>query len=381
LWNKAREPIRLLMTPGPVEVSPRVLSALAMPQVYHYYKGFVDFFDETTQKLKKVFQTTNDVLLLQGEGVLGLEAAVVNSVNSGEKILVLDNGPFGKWFGKYVENAGGKPVYLTAPNNEAISPAKLKEKLDTEKDIKAMTVVHCETPAGILNPIRELCPIAKKRGILTIVDTVASLGGVNVQPDEWGIDLCCGASQKALSAPPGLTMLSVSKDGWDAIDHKNNPIKNSYISLIDYRDTWLKEKRFPFTPMVSEVYALNEAADELLEEGLDNSFKRHQKVADACRDGAEKIGFKLWAKRREDASNTVTAIQIPSGVTDTEIVDHMVQKYGILIGGGYKETKGELLRIGHMGYQATLTNIMTTLAALDATLTDLKKRPVAVPTE
>jgi pyridoxamine--pyruvate transaminase len=131
--------------------------------------------------------------------------------------------------------------------------------------------------------------------------------------------------------------------------------------------------------MISEVYALSEAADELLEEGLDKSFKRHQKVANACRDGAEKIGFKLWSKRREDASNTVTALQIPPIATDTEIVNHMVQKYGILIGGGYKETKGKLLRIGHMGYQATLTNVMTTLAALEGSLTDLNKGPVAIP--
>ena len=380
MWNKAREPIRLLMTPGPVEISPRVLSALARPEVYHYYKGFIDLFAETTEKMKKIYQTKNEVLIMQGEGVLGLEAAVLNTINPGDKVLVLDNGPFGKWFGIYVENAGGKPVYLTSPNNEAFHPEKLKEKLDVEKDIKAMTVVHCETPAGILNPIKELCPIAKKKGILTIVDSVASLAGDDVKPDQWGIDLCCGASQKALSAPPGLTLLSISKDAWNAIDHKKNPVKNSYLSIPDYRDTWLKEKRFPFTPMVSDIYALNEAADELLEEGLENSFKRHRMVADACRDGAEKIGFKLWARRREDASNTVTALQIPSFTSDSEIVNHMVQKYGILIGGGYKETKGELLRIGHMGYHATLTNIITTLAALEGTLADLKKKkPIAVP--
>jgi aspartate aminotransferase-like enzyme len=132
--------------------------------------------------------------------------------------------------------------------------------------------------------------------------------------------------------------------------------------------------------MVSEVYALNEATDELLEEGLENSFKRHRMVAEACRDGAERAGFQLWPKRRKDAANTVTALQIPSGTTDTEIVTHMVEKYGILIGGGYKETKGELLRIGHMGYQATLTNIMTTLEALERTLAELRqKKPIAVP--
>ncbi len=380
LWNKARDPIRLLMTPGPVEVSPRVLSALARPQIYHYYKGFVDFFAETTEKIRQIYQTKNDVLIMQGEGVLGLEAAVVNTVNPGDKVLVLDNGPFGKWFGLYVENAGGKPVYLTSPNNEAFHPEKLKEKLDVEKDIKAMTVVHCETPAGILNPVQDLCPIAKRKGILTIVDAVASLGGVNVQPDQWGIDLCCSASQKAISSSPGLTMLSVSKDAWQAIDGKTKPVKNSYLSISDYRDTWLKERRFPFTPMVSEVYALNEAADEVLEEGLQNCFQRHHTVANACRDGAEKAGFKLWAKGRADASDTVTALQIPTGVTDAAIVKHMVEKYGILIGGGYKETKGELLRIGHMGYQATLTNIITTVAALEGTLADLRKEKlITVP--
>jgi len=373
LWNKAREPVRLLMTPGPVEVSPRVLAALARPQIYHYYKGFVDFFDETTEKMKKIFQTKSDVIIMQGEGVLGLEAAVLNTINPGDKVLVLDNGPFGKWFGIYVENAGGKPVYLTSPNNEAFHAEKLREKLDTEKDIKAMTVIHCETPAGILNPVKDLCPIAKKRGILTIVDSVAALGGVDMKPDEWGIDICCGASQKVISAPPGLTMVSISKDGWDAIDGKKNPIKNSYVSIPDYRDTWLKAKRFPFTPLVSEIYALSEAADELLEEGLENSFKRHQMVADACRDGAEKIGMKLWARRREDASNTVTALQIPPFTTDVEIVRGMVEKYGILIGGGYGETKGELLRIGHMGYHATLPNVIATLAAMDGTVADIKK--------
>ena len=374
MWNKPRGPIRLLMTPGPVEVSPRVLAALARPQIYHYYSGFIDFFAETSEKMRKVFQTKNDVIIMQGEGVLGLEAAVMNTVNPGDKVLVLDSGPFGKWFGLYVQNAGGKVVELSCPNNDAIDPEKLIEILDIEKDIKAMTVVHCETPAGILNPIKELCPIAKKKGILTIVDSVASLGGVDVRPDDWGIDICCGASQKAVSAPPGLTMMSISRDAWDAIDHKKNPIKNSYISLIDYRDTWLKERRFPFTPFVSEMYALSEAADELLEEGLENSFKRHRMVADACRDGAEKIGFKLWAKRREIASNTVTALSIPSYTTDVEIVNNMVEKYGILIGGGFRETKGELLRIGHMGYQASLTNIMTTLAAMERTLDDVKKK-------
>jgi aspartate aminotransferase-like enzyme len=373
LWNKPRGSIRLLMTPGPVEVSPRVLQAMSRPQIYHYYENFVDFFAETVEKMKKVYQTKNDVLILQGEGVLGLEAAVMNTINPGDKVLVLDSGPFGKWFSFYVENAEGKPVMLSCDNNDAIDPKKLKEKLDVEKDIKAMTVVHCETPSGTLNPIKELCPIAKEKGILTIVDSVASLGGVNVRPDEWGIDICCGASQKAISAPPGLTMMSMSRDAWKAVEQKRKPIKNSYISLIDYRDTWVKDKRFPFTPFVSEMYGLAEATDELLEEGLQNSFKRHAIVAEECRKGLERLGVKLWPKRREICSNTVTAFEIPTSYTDPQIVGTMAEKYGVLIGGGFRETKGRLLRIGHMGYQASLTNILTTLAAMERTLNDLRK--------
>jgi aspartate aminotransferase-like enzyme len=346
---------------------------MSRPQIYHYYENFVEFFAETVEKMKKIYQTKNDVLILQGEGVLGLEAAVMNTINPGEKVLVLDSGPFGKWFSFYVENAEGKPVMLSCDNNDAIDPKKLKEILDVEKDIKAMTVVHCETPSGTLNPIKELCPIAKKKGILTIVDSVASLGGVDVRPDEWGIDICLGASQKAISAPPGLTMMSMSRDAWEAVERKKKPIKNSYISIIDYRDTWVKDKRFPFTPLVSEMYGLAEATDELLEEGLQNSFKRHAMVAEECRKGLEKLGVKLWPKRREICSNTVTAFEIPTPFTDPQIVGTMAEKYGVLIGGGFRETKGRLLRIGHMGYQASLTNILTTLAAMERTMNDLRK--------
>jgi aspartate aminotransferase-like enzyme len=286
------------MTPDPVEVSPRVLQALSKPLIHHYYKGFIDFYAQTTDNVKKIFQTENDLLILQGEAALGLEAAVLNTVNPDDKVLVLNSGPFDTSFGNYVQNARGKTLDLSCPTDDAIEPGKLEEVLDVEKDIKVMTVVHCETPTGILNPIEELCPITKKHGILTIVDVAASLGGVDIKPDSWGIDLCVGSSQKAVSAHPGSTMVSVSRDGWEAIEHKTDPIKHSYISLIDYRDAWIKERRFPYTPIVTQMYGLAEAASELLKEGLENSFRRHKMVADACRREAEKLGLRLWAKRR-----------------------------------------------------------------------------------
>lgn len=372
MWNKARGTVRLLMTPGPVEVSPRVLEALGRPQIHHNYKEFIEFFSETTEKVRKIFQTKNDVLILQGEGVLGLEAAVANTIDPGDKVLVLDSGPFGKWFGQYVTNFGGQVSEVSVEYDDAISLEKVKEKLDTEKSIKAMTVVHCETPAGIINPVQEICPLAKERGILTIVDAVASMGGVDVRPDDWGVDICITASQKAISSTPGLTMMSMSPYAWEVIEKKKKPIKNSYLSLTDWREAWLKNRRFPFTPFTAEIYALNEACDQLLEEGLENSFTRHRMVAEQCRNGVERLGLKLWPRRREICSDTVTAIYVPDGCSDAEIVNTMSERYGILIGGGYKELKGQLLRIGHMGYQASLTNMLSTIAALERTLNDLK---------
>jgi len=331
---------------------------------HHYYEGFIDFFAQTTENIKQIFQTHNEVLILQGEASLGLEAAVMNTVNPGDKVLVLNSGPFGKSFRNYVQNACGEIIELSCEIDEAIEPAKLEEFLNKEKGIKIMTVVHCETPTGIMNPIKDLCPIAKKHGILTIADVVASLGGIDIKPNEWGIDLCVGSSQKAVSGPPGSALISISQDGWNAIEHKQSPIKHSYISLIDYRDAWIKERRFPFTPMISQIYGLAEAASELLEEGLENSFMRHKIVADTCRREAEEIGLKLWAKRRDVASNTVTTLTVPSYTSEAEIVRRMVKECGILIGGGFRETKGKLLRIGHMGYSANLTNIKSTMTSL-----------------
>ena len=367
----ARGNIRLLMTPGPVEVSPSVLAALASPSIHHYYPRFIEFFEETVEKLRQVFQTKNDIVIMQAEGILGLEAAVANVMNPGEKVLVLDSGPFGKWFGEYVVNYGGEIVELRVEYDDAIEPADVKRKLEEEKDIKALTVVHCETPAGIVNPIREICKIGKEHGVITIVDAVASLGGIDVRPDEWGIDPCITGSQKCLSSTPGLTIISVSEEAWEVMEKRKKPIRNSYLSLLDWREAWIRNKRFPHTPLVAEIYGINQAATEILEEGLQNVFDRHAKVAKATRNGIEGMGLKLWPKKKEIASNTVTTFKLPEEVDDVEFIQRMADKYGVLIGGGFRELKGKLVRIGHMGYNATLPNIVATLVAIEKTLTDM----------
>jgi aspartate aminotransferase-like enzyme len=342
-----------------------------MPQIYHYYPGFVSFFEKTVDKARRLFQTKEDVMILQGEGVLGLEAAVSNSINRGDKVLVCDSGPFGKWFSLYVKNSGGIPIEVSVPPNQSIDPGAVKAKLDSERDIKLLTVVHCETPTGILNPVKEVCLAAKKRGVLTVVDAVASLAGVDVKPDAWGIDMCVSATQKCVSAPPGLTLMSISKRAWEAIEKKKRPIRNSYLSLLDWKKTWIEQKTFPFTPFTSEIFALHEALSEILEEGLSRVFRRHHRVAEICRKEVRRLGLELWPKNARDASDTVTAVKVPEGIGD-RIIPRMASEYGVLLGGGYKETKGKVLRIGHMGYQAKETNIAATMYALEKTLNSLR---------
>jgi aspartate aminotransferase-like enzyme len=369
------------MTPGPVEVSPRVLASLAQPAIYHYYPEFVNFYEETTKKIQKIFQTRNDVLILQGEGVLGLEAGVVCSINRGEKVLVFENGPFGKWLGDYVKNAGGTPVYFHSETNVRLNVNEAIELLEKNKDATAITLVHCETPAVILNDIVPICKHARNMGMLTIVDTVASLGGTNVRPDEWGIDICVSASQKCLGSTAGLTPMSISDFAWEKITHKKEPIRVSYLSLLDWKETWLSSKRFPFTPFTAEINALGAAADEILEERLENVFRRHAEVASLCRKGVVAMGLKLWPLREEFCSPTVTAISIPEHYSDNAIITQMAMKHKILIGGGYRELKGQVLRIGHMGYQAQLAFVAATLDALSETVKSMRQPVKAkVPT-
>jgi aspartate aminotransferase-like enzyme len=368
-WNKARDEIKLLMTAGPVEVSPRVLSAIAQPAIYHYYEGFVHFFEDTTKKLEQVFQADGlDTLILQGEGVLGLEASVVCTVNPGEKVLVFDNGPFGKWFGDFVKNVGAKPVYFHEENNRCFNTPLALEFLEDNRDASAMTLVHCETPAGLLNPPQEICNKAKKLGILTIVDCVASLGGAEFAPNEWGIDIAVSATQKCLSSTSGLTPMTVSKFAWEKMEKKKNPIRVSYLSLLDWKDTWLQSKKFPFTPFTNEIYALSAALDEILEEGLSNVLSRHAEVAKFVRKRTLEMGLKLWPAEESFCSPTITAISLPEDMDDVKIIQNIAKKYGILIGGGYRELKGKVLRIGHMGYQAHLPFVSATMDALESVL-------------
>ncbi len=365
MWSPAREGVDFMMTAGPVEVSPRVLAAMSLPSVYHYYPKFIEVFDTTTEKLSTVFGVKKEnVVLLQGEAVLGLESSIACTVNRGDKVLVFENGPFGKWFGKYVANAGATPVYFHEETNRGFDPGAAEAFVEQNRDAAAITIAHCETPAGLINPIEPICRRAKAAGMLTIVDCVASLAGAEFKTAEWGIDIAITASQKCLGAPAGLAPMAVSSYAWERIEKKVGPIRDSYLSLLDWKENWLATRHFPYTPFTNNVYGLSAALDEILEEGLESCIARHADAAQYCREGAKGIGLELWPAREQDCSPTVTTLRVPKGRTDTEIIDAIVKKYRILIGGGYGETKGKLLRIGTMGYEARRHFVSATLDAL-----------------
>ena len=262
--------------------------------------------------MAQVFQARDrDTLILQGEGVLGLEASVMCTVNPGDKVIVFENGPFGKWFGDYVKNAGAEPVYFHEEPNRCFDTSKALDFLEQQKDAVAMTLVNCETPAGLLNPPAEICRKAKSLGMLTIVDCVASLAGAEYKPSDWGIDISIGASQKCIGSTAGLTPMAISKFAWEKMEKKKNPIRISYLSLLDWKESWIDSKRFPFTPFTSEVYALSAALDEILEEGLENVLQRHAEVAKICRERAKEMGLKIWPVEDGFCSPTVTALTLP----------------------------------------------------------------------
>lgn len=364
----------LNMSAGPIEGTPRTLRALSRQIMYHYDPEFADIFDDTTGRLKKLMRTRNDVIIMQGEALLGLEAAAFCTIDPDDKCLNLVSGVYGHLYAWYIKSFGGELLEVRTDFNKAVDPTDVEKAFKDNPDIKIMSVVHCETPSGTLNPIKEICQIAKKHGALTIVDAVSSTGGVEVEVDQWGLDICVVGPQKCLASSPGLALVSVSEEAWEKMRTKKNPVRYSYMSMLDMKEQWLVEKekrRFPLTIFTSEVVALNEALKQLFEEGPDAVIKRHQRVAKMCREGVKGMGLELWADSEDICAPCVTAIRKPEGVEDAKLRRHMYDQYRVLISGGFGDLNGKLFRIGHMGKMAQPVYVAAALAMLEKSLKDI----------
>jgi pyridoxamine---pyruvate transaminase len=357
------------LSAGPVTASPRVLAALGSPIVYHYDPVFLERFRATERKLAQVFLTTNDVLLMQGEAVLGLEAAARGLVQPGTKVLNLVQGVFGKGMGYWLKDFGAELHELEVPYNDAVDPAEVERYLDDHPGIELVTVVHSETPSGTVCDVSAIGPIANSHGALTLIDCVSSLGGIPLKTDEWHLDVCVAGAQKCLGGPPGMSLMTVTDAAWERI--RTNPAapRASFLSMLDWKEQWIDGEKFPFTPSVSDLYGVEASVDELLEEGLEASIERHERSAAACRAGVRAMGLELWPRSDEIAAACVTAIAVPEGLNDIQVRAHCRERYGVMISGG--QGAGNLVRIGHMGLSARSLHPVVGLAAVGQTLVDL----------
>jgi aspartate aminotransferase-like enzyme len=355
----------LLMIPGPTRVSSRVLKAMSKSIVNHRSAVFGEILNDTNEMMSEVFQTENQSYLITGSGTAAMEAALGNVIEKGDKILNIVGGKFGERFMQITETHQGIPVELTVEWGNAANPDDVRYILEEEEDIKAVTMVHNETSTGVANPIEEIGKVLKDFDALYVVDTVSSLGGDDVQVDNFGIDMCVTGSQKCLAAPPGMAAITLNNDAWNVVDKTKS--KTYYLDLKKYRKSGEKAvPETPYTPSVSLMYAMNEALKMIMEEGLEARIKRHEQAAKATINGVKAMGLELFANE-EVSSATVTAINIPEGMTDKNLRGTMRNKYRIELAGGQDHLKGNVFRIGHMG-NITHREIISTIAALEMSL-------------
>lgn len=356
-----------IMTAGPTQVKENVRLARSLETTNPDLDvAFCEFYKETCDLLQDLLHSTGTAYILGGEGILGLEAACASLTEPGDRVLVLDNGIFGKGFADFVTMYGGEAVLFTSDYQNPIDVNELKAFLDKDSDFKYATVVHCDTPSGVLNDIASICPLLSDYGILSVVDSVAGMFGEYVNVDESKIDILCGGSQKALSAPAGLTMLWVSDKAMAAMESRKIPIASFYANILTFRN-YYKDKWFPYTMPISDINGLRAAIDNVKNDRY--ILERHAKIAEATRQTVVKAGLNLYLN--SGYSNTVTVIEVPENVTDAQILDTMRDKYNIMISGCFDVLAGKVVRIGHMGENAREDDMAMTLDALDKTLREL----------
>ncbi len=356
-----------IMTAGPTQVRENVRMARSLETTNPDLDvAFCEFYKETCDLLQELVHSSGRAYILGGEGILGLEAACASLTEPGDRVLVLDNGIFGKGFADFVKIYGGEPVLFTSDYQKPIDPEELRAFLEKDSDFKYAAVVHCDTPSGVINDISVICPMLAEYGILSVVDSVAGMFGEYVNVDESRIDILCGGSQKALSAPAGLTMLWVSDKAMAAMENRKTPIASFYANILTFK-TYYEDKWFPYTMPISDITGLRVAIDNVKADP--NIIERHSRIAAATRAAIEEAGLELYLK--EGFSNTVTVIKVPEGLTDTQILSTMQEKYNVMISGCFDVLAGKVIRIGHMGENANAEDMALTFDAMDKTFADL----------
>ena len=356
-----------IMTPGPTQVAENVRLARSRECTNpDLDENFVEFYKETCKKISHLLHTDNETLILDGEGILGLEAACASMTEPGDRVLVLDNGIYGKGFADFVSMYGGCPELYSRDYRETLDVQELENFLKEHHDYKYATVVHGDTPSGMLNDVSAICPLLKKYDIMTVVDSVSASFGEPMRISDWQIDIMCGGSQKVVSAPPGLTFVVISDDAKKAMADRKTPIASFYANLTTFAH-YYEEKWFPYTMPISDIYGLRAAIDNIAADP--DILTRHEKIAEASRKAITGAGLNLYLK--SGFSNTVTVFEVPEGTTAKAILDGVKNDYNIMLAGSFDVLAGKVIRIGHMGNNSDYYNVREVFAALDGTLARL----------
>lgn len=357
-------PTRILMGPGPSGAHPRVLKAMTAPILGHLDPEFLRIMDDCNQMLRDVMGTQNRITLATpGTGTSGMEAAVMNLVEPGDKVVVGICGYFGERIAVMAERAGGEVTRVQAPWGSPTDLAGVEAAVKAAGNVKLVGMVHAETSTGAQTPVEPFAKVAKEAGALLLVDCVTSLGGVPVTVDAWGADAVYSGTQKCLSAPPGMAPLTMSPAAWDAIKAREVPCNSWYLDLGLLEAYWDERRAYHHTAPISMVYALHEALALVLDEGLENRWARHEKNGRALQAGLEAMGLVLHA----DAGYrlpVLTTVRIPDGVNDGEVRGALLKRNSIEIGGGLGDLRAKVWRIGLMGESSNPGNVLLVLNSL-----------------
>jgi alanine-glyoxylate transaminase / serine-glyoxylate transaminase / serine-pyruvate transaminase len=363
-------PVRLMMTPGPSSIDPRVYRALAAPLVGHLDPWFRECMEETQVLMRQIFQTENRVTFpLSASGSGGIEAAVLNSLEAGDEAICCVNGHFSQRLHVIAQHTPAKLHLVEAPYGKPVDPEDVR-KVSKGHKIKMIGLAQGETSSGVLTQIDPFRQIADECGALLVVDTVASLAAVPLHVDKQRVDICFSGSQKAISAPPGMSPITVSPRAEEAFRTRKTKVQSWYFDLSTAMNYWGKDRLYHHTPPISLIYALREAMRIVMEDGLEVRWERHRQNQLALIAGVEAMGLKLLVEKPEDRLPTVTAVMIPAGIDDLKVRDQLLDEFNIEIAGGIGALKGQIWRLGLMGYCSQKPFVLQLLAAMEKTLLD-----------
>jgi len=352
-----------LRIPGPTPCPPEVLEAMGWPMINHRGPEFQRMLQEVTDKMKQVFQTKNEVLILTGSGTGGLEAGVVNVLSPGDKALSVSIGVFGNRWADIARTFGVEIVTYDVEWGQGADPDAVARAIEDNPDVKAVMVTHNETSTGVTNDLETISKVVKDAGKLLLVDAISSLSSVDLPVDKWNCDIVITGSQKGWMVPPGLAMVSVSEEAWKA--HAEAKMPRFYWDFGKAQN-FLEKGQNPWTPAVSIIYALSVSLDMMLKEGLDAVFDRHRRISKMTRDGVQALGLPLFADEKY-ASNTVTSVAAANGLDINKLRQIMQADHDIVLAGGQQKLGGKIFRIGHLGFVSE-SEIEELLAALKVAL-------------